>query len=281
MPYPSPYIVEPQEGNPHTYTVILLHGRGSTAKEFAADLFALGTEVGNSLKDIFPALRWVFPDAGLQWCTAFREERSAWFDTFSLDDLTKRQDLQVEGLRNSVQHVGLIVEQEIERLDGDSTRLVLGGFSQGSAVALWSMFTGRSIANGRIGAFIGLCAWIPFSEEVEASVKAWDSTLPLGERLRALEDTAMDILGLNTLNTSREIEACLIDLPIYLGNGTDDALINVYHFYHLTDILRALGSAVDGNVYAGAEREGHWIKEPEQITDVANFLTAFVALTQE
>ena len=222
MPYPSPYIVEPKEGSPHTYTVILLHGRSSTAEEFASDLFTLkNAEAGNTLKDLFPDFRWVFPDAGHQWCTPFREERSAWFDTFSLDDLTKRQDLQVEGLRNSVQRLGRIVEDEIERLNGNTRRLVLGGFSQGSAVAFWSIITGRSISKGRLGAFIGLSAWIPFRDEVEASVQSWESTLTLGERLRALEDTALEVLGLNAMNTRREMEIGFMDLPVYLGHGTD------------------------------------------------------------
>src|SRR4051812_13498540 len=163
MSYPPSHIVEPQLGYPHTHTIILLHGRSSTAKEFASDIFALkASNPDKSLLTSFPTVRWVFPDAGQRWCTPFKALRSAWCDTFSLDDLSERQDLQVAGLRDGVWRVKSLVEEEVNRLGGDSKKVLLGGFSQGSATALWSLFSGAAAIQGDLGAFVGLSAWMPF-----------------------------------------------------------------------------------------------------------------------
>ena len=166
MSYPNPYIIEPQPGHSHTHTVILLHGRGSTAKEFATHLFALSTSEGSkNLPDSFPSFRWVFPDAGERWCTSIKGKTSAWCDTFSLENLSERQDLQVSGLRDGILLVRDIVEKEIDRLEGNSRKIIFGGFSQGSATALWSLFTGAALTKGSLGGFVGLGAWMPFTRE--------------------------------------------------------------------------------------------------------------------
>jgi lysophospholipase II len=57
MGHLKPYVVGPAEGVAHTHTVILLHGRSSTAAEFATDFLSLkGTS--HSLHCIFPSIRW-------------------------------------------------------------------------------------------------------------------------------------------------------------------------------------------------------------------------------
>ncbi|KAH7116788.1 Phospholipase/Carboxylesterase-domain-containing protein, partial [Dendryphion nanum] len=220
MTYPTPFIIHPSLGSQHTHTVILLHGRGSTAEEFATDLFALATtEPTHGLRDAFPSFRWVFPDAGERWCTSFKEKRSAWFDTYSLSDLGLRQDLQVEGLRSGIQWLKNIIESEVDRLGGNSENIVLGGFSQGSATALWSLFTGLSATKGKLGAFIGLSAWAPFLPEVEEVVQDRDTSLSSTDRARTLMSTAMNVLGLDAVTDAEKKDHCLQSLPIYLGHG--------------------------------------------------------------
>ena len=108
----------------------------------------------------------MFPDAGLHQGTTFEKKCSAWFDTFSLDDLGDRQDLQVPGLRDSIQLVKSVVENEVDVLNGHVDRVVLGGFSQDSAVALWSILSGAGLSKGHLGGFLGLSAWMPFAKTV-------------------------------------------------------------------------------------------------------------------
>ena len=222
MAYPPLHIVEPQSGHPHTHTVILLHGRSSTAKEFATDLFSLKTsEPSQNLPSCFPSFRWVFPDAGERWCTPYKEKLSAWCDTFSLEDLSERQDLQVTGLRDGIHHVRGIVEEEVDRLGGKSDKVVLGGFSQGSATALWSLFTGAAATKGNLGAFIGLSAWMPFTKEAKKAVNIGDSAQSQSLRTKTLTTTFLEVLGLDPLVPVEATQSCLRKTPVYLGHGTD------------------------------------------------------------
>lgn len=220
MPYPPLYVVEPIDGFGHTHTIILLHGRSSTAKEFATDIFALNTSSeGENLRSHFPGFRWVFPDAGNRWCTPFKEERSAWFDTFSLEDLRGRQDLQVSGLRDGIQLVRDIVEKEVRRLGGDASKVILGGFSQGSATALWALFTGAAMTRGSLGAFVGLSAWMPFTKEATEAVGD-DVVNTTSNRIQRLGDSFLDIVGIEHFVSTEAMQACL-QMPVYLGHGTD------------------------------------------------------------
>lgn len=218
------YVVHPVHGISHTHTVILLHGRGSTAKEFAEDLFSLRTkESRESLQEYFPTVRWVFPDAGQRWCTAFGEERSAWFDTVSLDDLALSQDLQVPGLQDSVRLTVKTILDEVEKLDGKVERVVLGGFSQGSAVALWSLFTGADKTVDRLGAFVGLSAWMPFTREaLDLVSRDWDM-LAL-DRYRILRKGLAKMGVVETVDLEEQ-EQVLPKLPVYLGHGKDVCIL--------------------------------------------------------
>jgi len=39
-----------------------------------------------------------------------------------------------------------------------------------------------------------------------------------------------------------------------------------------SDILSSIGVRVDWKEYSGAERDGHWVKEPEEFDDIVTFL---------
>ncbi|KAI5925640.1 Alpha/Beta hydrolase protein [Camillea tinctor] len=52
----------------HTHTIIFLHGRGDTARNLAETLFWSRDSYRRSLKDIFPSVRWVFPQSELRPC---------------------------------------------------------------------------------------------------------------------------------------------------------------------------------------------------------------------
>jgi len=272
MSFPPLHIVGPQPGRSHTHTIILLHGRSSTASEFASDLLSLkSADHSSTLLSYFPSVRWVFPDAGEKWCTAFQDMRSAWFDTVSLQDLTERQNLQLPGLTAGIKHVQEIVEEEVDRLDGNPSKVFLGGFSQGSAVSLWSLFTGAATSTGRLGGFVGLSAWIPFIEEVTETVATNITREPLKGKAEDLKGKLLGIVGMERHRIGSG-PAQLSGMPVFLGHGVDDVLVSVQNCHKLSTIIRGIGYDVEAHEYAGAEREGHWVKEPEQICDLVDFL---------
>jgi lysophospholipase II len=165
----------------------------------------------------------------MRWCTPFEEERWAWFDTFSLDDLTDRENLQVEGLRDGVFLIKQIIQEEVERLDGKAEKVIFGGFSQGSALAMWSLFMGTATINGSLGALVGVGAWMPFAELAK---KAVATSGPPAERIQALAQTFASILEVESVMKPEAIQASL-QIPVFLGHGTDVriACICFYSWY--------------------------------------------------
>ncbi|KAF1962973.1 alpha/beta-hydrolase [Byssothecium circinans] len=279
MSYPPTHFVNPADNVEHTHTIILLHGRSSTAEEFATDLFALqSSEASGSLRSHFPAVRWVFPDAGLRWCTAFKENRSAWFDTFSLDRMNNRQDLQVSGLRDGIQLVQTIVEKEVVMLNGRADKVVLGGFSQGSAVALWSIFTGAVMTKGCLGGFLGLSAWMPFTTEAKEAVNHPEKSTD--RRFQDLRNAFSDILGVESFGFVEMIEK-YSGFPASLGHGTDDTVVSVKNTHDVSQVFSAIGASVEVGEYVGADREGHWIKPPEQVDHIIRFLECVLKTGKE
>ena len=67
----------------------------------------------------------------------------AWFDLFSLDPTGKEDD---KGIEKSKQLITNLIEDEINN-GIDPSRIMLGGFSQGGALSLYTGLTGKYTCN--------------------------------------------------------------------------------------------------------------------------------------
>ncbi|GKZ25941.1 hypothetical protein AbraIFM66951_002449 [Aspergillus brasiliensis] len=254
--FPEPHIHLPK--GPHTHTAIFLHGRGSNGPEFAEELFSSSTSTGQNLPSQLPTWRWVFPTSKDRWNERFQEELCAWFDAYSLDDITEHQASQVPGLQESVFYILGILEQEISLLDGKTTHVYLGGISQGMATALWSWFCACSRVKGRLGGVLGFCGWMPFAERFE------DGDLGAGRRL---VEFCSGVVGVPMVEDVR-----ILNTPVLLGHGTDDPMVSVELGRQVAGIMKRAGIKVEWIEYVGAEGDGHWIKEPEGFDAILKFL---------
>lgn len=130
----SPLVHGPA-GHSHTHTIIVLHGRDSEAQEFMAEFFeceATGPETTDrTLPALFPTVRWVFPQAKPLHSERFHVEMSQWFDMWSVEDQQERAELQIPGLRASVDGVAKLIREE--ELLVPRERIFLCGISQGFA----------------------------------------------------------------------------------------------------------------------------------------------------
>lgn len=293
------HIVEPT--SIHTHTIILLHGRGSTGAEFAEELFEASSdeEVSSptcsrlTMAQQLPSWRWVFPSSPSAWSDVFEEWMPSWFDVRSLTDPTSEQETQEQGLYESTRHVLGILEQEIEKLDRRSERVVLGGISQGGATALWTLFAHYSDTRERqggigdstarkLGAFVAASTWLPFSQELEAHFQtpgATDLTSPRPENQRIQDPSHQFITTMLNLpppqqqnHTRSNLTSLLSATPIFLGHGTDDAYVDVELGRHGFRVLQSVGAKLTWREYVGAEQEGHWFKMPEETDDIVQFL---------
>jgi len=263
----------------HTHTAIFLHGRGDNGADFAEELFSsrFSKRAGSeTLPALFPSWRWVFPSAPSRWSSVFKEELPAWFEASSLSDPTSREDLQTDGIRESVLDISKILHEEVSRLGGASQNVVLGGISQGAAVGLWALlYHGREVC--KLGGFVGASCWLPFSSHIErvlcnSSGQLTDPHVAITTNSQSFVSSMLE--ATQSSLTSHDKSHPLLSTSVLLGHGTDDAYVDVSLGRHARDVLSGVGFNVVWREYVGAEQEGHWFKEPEQLDDMVQFLAA-------
>ncbi len=121
--------------------VIWMHGLGADGHDF------------EPLVPELPPLRFVFPHAPVRPVTINGGYRMrAWYDLFGFDRNSK---LDLAGIKASDGHIHALIARENER-GISSERIVLAGFSQGGAMALYS---GLRCAQ-RLAAIVGLSTYL-------------------------------------------------------------------------------------------------------------------------
>ncbi len=132
---------------PAKSTVIWLHGLGADGHDFANIVPEL------HLPDTC-AVRFIFPHAPVRPVTLNNGlPMRAWFDIY---DLTKDAAIDEQGVHESTQALHALIRQEIAQ-GIPSENIILIGFSQGGALALYSGLTYPK----RLGALLGLSTFLP------------------------------------------------------------------------------------------------------------------------
>ena len=134
-------------------SVIWLHGLGADGNDFVS----LPAQLGVSSE---VAIRYVFPHAPVIPVTLnMGMEMRAWYDIVSLDARGQDKD----GIHRSAASIRELVDQEIAR-GVPSSRIVLGGFSQGAAMALFSGLRYPA----PLGGVVALSGYLPLHESLPA-----------------------------------------------------------------------------------------------------------------
>ncbi len=149
MTHPALESVEIATGPDPTASVIWLHGLGADGHDFEP-------AVPHLMHGQPRALRFVFPHAPVRPVTLNGGMRMrAWYDIVQLN---RRAAEDESGVRSSYAALQTLVRRENER-GVPSERIVLAGFSQGGAMAL---FGGTRLAE-RIAGIIGLSCYMPIA----------------------------------------------------------------------------------------------------------------------
>jgi phospholipase/carboxylesterase len=181
-------------------SVIWMHGLGDDGKGWSEVVPAL-----NLPRTL--AIRFIFPHAPVMAVTINNGMRMrAWYDIRQAN-LNDRADL--DGVRRSQAHVEALVAREVARGIA-SRRVILAGFSQGGAIALYA---GVRHAE-RLGGVIGLSTYLIGADRVDAEASA----------------------------TNR-------DVPIFMAHGTYDPVVQLAWAERSRDALRAGGWSVEWHVY--------------------------------
>jgi phospholipase/carboxylesterase len=183
-----------------TASIIWLHGLGADGSDFVPIVPELG--LAPSL-----AVRFVFPHAPVRAVTINNGMRMrAWYD-ISAADLTNRAD--ISGVRQSANALEALIERERAR-GMASERIVLAGFSQGGAIALY--------------------AGVRYARRL-AGVMALSTYLIRAEALAA-----------EASPTNR-------GLSIFMGHGTNDPIVRFQWGEASKRALEAQGYAVEWHAY--------------------------------
>jgi predicted esterase len=233
-------------GVEHTHTIIFLHGRDSTAAEFAPESIESQASDDRTLPEIFPTIKWVFPSSKLRRSERFNTEMSQWFDMWSVENPAEKEELQVAGLQESIADTLDIIRTEAALVPPE--RIILGGISQGCATAIHALLCSKI----RLGGFIGLCSWLPFQNE----------TLPqIDSRFNGTTKDLSDLSSATALNA--------LNTPVFLSHSEDDEVVPIDNGRKLSESLRKFGMEVTWKAY---EDGGHWINEPQGVDDIVSFL---------
>ena len=300
--YPDPLVVPPP--GRHKQTWIVLHGRGSNAQKFASEFLSTVMPIHGTLRLAFPNTKFIFPTAASSRATIYKRSLiHQWFDNWSLEEPSKKEELQAEGLRRTTLFVHDLLVREIAVVGAEN--VVLGGLSQGCAAALISMllWKGESLAM-----VFGLCGWLPYRERMQdmacpANDDADDiyfeddmfdrsnqslppNGVPAGDSSR-LADPGMDITRPSPVQQAIEFLEEELDLsasdnsstftstPIFLGHGTADEKVPVSLAREADICFQILGTpCLPGQSSCLKEYEGlgHWYSA-EMLKDLADFVT--------
>ncbi|MEE3286876.1 MAG: alpha/beta fold hydrolase [Pseudomonadota bacterium] len=147
MPDSEPQLLELETGPNPLFTMIWLHGLGADHRDFEQlpDLLRLPADV---------PVRFLLPDAPLRPITINGGMvMRGWYDVTGLDI---NREARPEGLDESADIVRTLLSRELER-GMPPERILLGGFSQGGAVALYlGLRYSRALAG-----VIGLSTYLP------------------------------------------------------------------------------------------------------------------------
>lgn len=181
-------------------TVIVLHGLGADGTDFLpmADQLDL---------DAVGPVRYVFPRAPVRAVTINGgHPMRAWYDILGAD-LVKRED--EAGLRESIAAVHGLIDAEVAR-GVPSRRIVLAGFSQGSAITL-----GAGLRyHARLAGLAGLSGYVPLAA-----------------------------------TTAAERDPANADTPVFLAHGRNDGVVPLARGIAGRDLLQSLQQPVQWHDY--------------------------------
>lgn len=143
---PAPVVIPARAK--HTATVIFLHGLGDTGHGWSDAIRRI----------VLPHIKVICPTANTIPVTLNGGmSMPSWFDLFSLDPNSQED---AAGIKSATNQIHQLIASEMSGGIA-SKRIMLGGFSQGGALALYSTFTHKEPLAG----VMALSCWLPLRNE--------------------------------------------------------------------------------------------------------------------
>ncbi|TVY84436.1 Acyl-protein thioesterase [Lachnellula suecica] len=193
----------------HTATVIMAHGLGDSG----AGWVSLAENWRRRSK--FDEVKFIFPNApNIPITVNFGMQMPGWYDITSFDDLVADVHDEV-GIMRSREHFNSLITSEIDA-GIPSSRIVIGGFSQGGAMSIFSGIT----APQKLGGIFGLSCYL------------------------LMHNKFKEVIPKDNPNK---------DTPIFMGHGDRDPLVKPDWGRKTAEVLRKEGWNVTLKTYPGLE----------------------------
>jgi len=192
----------------HTATVIMAHGLGDSG----AGWVSLAENWRRRQK--FDEVKFVFPNAPtIPISVNFGMTMPGWYDIISFENLQAQQD--EVGILRSQSYFHDLIKKEI---DGGipSDRIVLGGFSQGGAMSIFSGVTSRY----KLGGIFGLSCYLLIHSKIQSFIPPDNANL---------------------------------QTPIFMGHGDADPLVKPEWGQETAKVLKDWGYKVNLKMYRGLQ----------------------------
>lgn len=291
-----PTVIPPP--GPHTHTLIFLHGRGDQGLEFGTELITrkLPTGPRNTLPARFPGLKFIFPNAPVRLDgpdVHLHGVIPQWFEVRNVRNLDQSSANLLEsddrtGLTESVQYIHELIDQEANLVEVGN--VIIGGLSQGGALALYALLTYDDLGKGKLGGVVGLSTWLPF-EKILREVRYQDNRdeirdesvdrneVDSGPMMTAVQKVlryAREYLTpMNPTSAAESIPAS-INTPIFLAHGAKDEHIRPANAKAAADLLEGLGWDVDWRLYEDLEH----CYSPDELEDMTIWLSVKIGVPE-
>lgn len=184
-----------------THSVIWLHGLGASGHDFEPIVPELGLASESGVNFVFPhaPVRPITINGGAPM--------PGWYDITSLDFGSREQD--VTGVQESAEHVNALIAAQIEQ-GIPAANIILAGFSQGGAIALYTALTSKH----PLGGIMALSTYLPIQDIALAQITTHGKSL-----------------------------------PVFMAHGQHDEVIQIQHARQSLDILQNHGMDIEWHDY--------------------------------
>jgi len=210
--FEAPFVADPPDGAPATAAIVFLHGLGGGG---GPD----GVGAASALMPL-PGVKWIFPGAPNRAVTAYGGRVvPAWYDMAAFSRSVTDMKDDERGLAESVAYVrGLVMDLVADGIPPG--RIVLGGFSQGGAVAITAALSKMDDRFGGVGGGDEESAGgddAPVTPPRLGGCFLLSSYLPLKDRY-----------------PSPMLRAGAEDTPVFIAHGREDTILPFYGFGWIT-----------------------------------------------
>ncbi|MGB4812762.1 MAG: alpha/beta fold hydrolase [Methylophilaceae bacterium] len=162
MHYKAPLEITIAEADKINASVILMHGLGADGHDFAPIVQKLN----------MPNIRFILPHAPAMAVTRNSGYiMPAWYDLYGLTASSQEDEA---GIKQSQQYINALIEKELAR-GITANRIVLAGFSQGGAIALYTALRYPQ----KLAGILALSTYLPIKTKLAVEANIANAKIPI------------------------------------------------------------------------------------------------------